>query len=76
LIVSKVRSPNPIEAGNNIRWTMVVVTNNVPDTVTGITISGPLPASHTFRRPRRRDRRLGEDHTRDDARAFIPLVTG
>jgi hypothetical protein len=55
---------------------MVVVTNNVPDTVTGITISGPLPASHTFRRPRRRDRRLGEDHTRDDARAFIPLVTG
>ena len=36
LAVSKVGSPNPVEAGNNIRWTMVVVTNSGPDTGTGI----------------------------------------
>ena len=72
LAVSTVGSPNPVEAGNNIRWTMVVVTNSGPDTVTGITISDPLPAGHTFRRPRRRARRLGEDHTRDDARRLHP----
>ena len=72
LAVSKVGSPNPVEAGNNIRWTMVVVTNNGPDTVTGITISDPIPAGHTLRRPGRRARRLGEDHTRDDARRLHP----
>jgi len=46
LAVSKVGSPNPVEAGNNIRWTMVVVTNNGPDTVTGITISDPAGRPH------------------------------
>ena len=72
LAVSTVGSPNPVEVGNNITWTMVVVTNSGPDTATGITISDPMPAGQRCRRPRRRGRRLGEDHTRDDARRLPP----
>jgi uncharacterized repeat protein (TIGR01451 family) len=48
LAVTKVGSPNPITLGNgNITWTMVV-TNNGPDTATGVTIADPLPAGTTF----------------------------
>jgi len=65
LAVSKVGSPNPVEAGNNIRWTMVVVTNNGPDAVTGITISDPAwPAT-----------RFGDHVAGLGASARITLVT-
>lgn len=47
LAVTKVGSPNPVEVGTNITWTMVV-TNNGPDTATGVTISDPMPAGNTF----------------------------
>jgi uncharacterized repeat protein (TIGR01451 family) len=48
LAVTKVGSPNPITIGKgNITWTMVV-TNNGPNTATGVTISDPLPAGNTF----------------------------
>jgi uncharacterized repeat protein (TIGR01451 family) len=47
LAVTKVGSPNPVEVGSNITWTMVV-TNNGPDTATGVTISDPMPAGNTF----------------------------
>jgi uncharacterized repeat protein (TIGR01451 family) len=47
LAVTKVGSPNPVEVGNNITWT-IVVTNNGPDTATGVTISDPMPAGNTF----------------------------
>src|SRR5207248_1319714 len=44
LAVTKVGSPNPITIGKgDITWTMVV-TNNGPDTATGVTIADPLPA--------------------------------
>ena len=47
LAVTKVGSPNPVELGANITWTMVV-TNNGPDTATGVTISDPMPAGNTY----------------------------
>jgi uncharacterized repeat protein (TIGR01451 family) len=48
LAVTKVGSPSPITVGQgNITWTMVV-TNNGPDTATGVTISDPLPTGNTF----------------------------
>jgi uncharacterized repeat protein (TIGR01451 family) len=47
LAVTKTGSPNPVSEGANITWTMVV-TNNGPDTDTGVTVSDPLPAGTTF----------------------------
>jgi uncharacterized repeat protein (TIGR01451 family) len=47
LAVTKIGSPNPVELGSNITWTMVV-TNNGPDTATGVTISDPMPAGNTY----------------------------
>jgi uncharacterized repeat protein (TIGR01451 family) len=47
LAVTKVGSPNPVDLGSNITWTMVV-TNNGPDTATGVTISDPMPAGNTY----------------------------
>lgn len=47
LAVTKVGSPNPVELGNNVTWTMVV-TNNGPDAATGVTVSDPMPAGNTF----------------------------
>jgi uncharacterized repeat protein (TIGR01451 family) len=47
LAVTKVGSPNPVEIGADITWTMVV-TNNGPDTATGVTIADPMPAGNTF----------------------------
>jgi uncharacterized repeat protein (TIGR01451 family) len=48
LAVTKVGSPNPITLGNgNITWT-IVVTNNGPDTATGVTLADPMPAGNTF----------------------------
>jgi uncharacterized repeat protein (TIGR01451 family) len=47
LAVTKVGSPNPVEVGNNITWT-IIVTNNGPDTATGATISDPMPAGNAF----------------------------
>ena len=47
LAVTKVGSPNPDEVGSNITWT-IVVTNNGPDTATGVTISDPIPSGNTF----------------------------
>ncbi len=48
LAVTKVGSPNPLTLGNgNITWT-IMVTNNGPDTATGVTIADPMPAGNTF----------------------------
>jgi uncharacterized repeat protein (TIGR01451 family) len=48
LAVTKVGSPDPITIGKgDITWTMVV-TNNGPDTATGVKIADPLPAGTTF----------------------------
>ncbi len=46
--VTKVGSPTSQQLGaGNITWTMVV-TNNGPDTATGVTIADPMPAGNTF----------------------------
>jgi uncharacterized repeat protein (TIGR01451 family) len=48
LAVTKSGSPASQKLGaGNITWTMVV-TNNGPDTATGVTISDPMPAGNTF----------------------------
>ncbi len=47
LAVTKSGSPNPDTLPGNITWTMVV-TNNGPDTATGVTIGDPMPAGNTF----------------------------
>jgi uncharacterized repeat protein (TIGR01451 family) len=53
----RVGSPNPVELGGNITWT-IVVTNNGPDTATGGTISDPMPAGNPFVWQQRRRARL------------------
>jgi len=40
-------SPNPVNAGTNLTWTLIV-TNNGPSTGTTASVSLPLPASTTF----------------------------
>lgn len=47
LAVAKVGSPNPDKLPGNITWT-IVVTNNGPNTATGVTVSDPIPAGNTF----------------------------
>jgi len=48
LAITKSGSPATQTLGDgNITWTMVV-TNNGPDTATGVTISDPMPAGNTF----------------------------
>ena len=47
LSITKTASPSPDELGSNITWTMVV-TNNGPDTDTGVTVADPMPAGNTF----------------------------
>ena len=48
LAVTKTGSPSPSTLGSgNITWTMVV-TNNGPDTATGVTISDPVPVDNTY----------------------------
>jgi len=47
LAITKTGAPNPTTTGTNITWTMVV-TNNGPDTATGINLADPLPAGTTF----------------------------
>jgi uncharacterized repeat protein (TIGR01451 family) len=48
LAITKSGSPASQTLGDgNITWTMVV-TNNGPDTATGVTISDPMPAGNTF----------------------------
>jgi len=39
-----------VELGNKVTWTMVV-TNNGPDTATGVTIADPMPSGNTFVSP-------------------------
>ncbi len=46
LSVSKIASSNPV-VGGNLTYT-VVVTNNGPDTATGVTLTDPLPTGTTF----------------------------
>jgi len=41
--LTKVDSPDPVEVGNNITWA-IVVTNEGPDTATGVTISDAMAA--------------------------------
>ena len=50
LPVTKVGSPNPVEVGDNITWA-IVVTNNGPDTVTGVRTADSMPAGNTGRAP-------------------------
>jgi uncharacterized repeat protein (TIGR01451 family) len=47
LAITKTGSPSPTTTGTNITWTMVV-TNNGPDTATGVNVADPLPAGTTF----------------------------
>ena len=47
LAITKTGAPNPTTTGTNITWTMVV-TNNGPDTATGINLADPLPGGTTF----------------------------
>jgi uncharacterized repeat protein (TIGR01451 family) len=47
LAVTKVGKPNPVSVHNTITWTMVV-TNNGPDTATGVKTADPLPMDNTF----------------------------
>ncbi len=47
LAITKSGAPNPDTLPGNITWTMTV-TNNGPDTATGVTIADPIPAGNTF----------------------------
>src|SRR5579884_2448275 len=47
LAVTKAGSPNPDRLPGDITWTMVV-TNNGPDTATGVKVSDPMPSGNTF----------------------------
>ncbi|MFA6956702.1 MAG: DUF11 domain-containing protein [Thermoanaerobaculia bacterium] len=47
LSVTKLDSPDPVEAGSNITWTMTVG-NEGPDSAADVTLSDPLPAGTTF----------------------------
>jgi uncharacterized repeat protein (TIGR01451 family) len=48
LAVTKAGAPASQQLGaGNITWTMIV-TNNGPDTATGVTIADPMPAGNTF----------------------------
>jgi uncharacterized repeat protein (TIGR01451 family) len=47
LAITKTGSPARQEGLGNITWTMIV-TNNGPDTDTGVTISDPIPAGTTY----------------------------
>jgi uncharacterized repeat protein (TIGR01451 family) len=45
--ITKSASPNPVSLGGPITWTMVV-SNNGPNTATGVTVADPLPAGTSF----------------------------
>ncbi|HEV2826397.1 MAG TPA: DUF11 domain-containing protein, partial [Pyrinomonadaceae bacterium] len=47
LSVTKVDSPDPVNAGSNLNYT-ITVTNNGPDAATNSSWSDPLPAATTF----------------------------
>jgi uncharacterized repeat protein (TIGR01451 family) len=47
LVVTNVASPNPVIAGNNITYT-VVITNNGPSTASTLVFSEAIPANTTF----------------------------
>ena len=47
LAVTKADSPDPINVGQNLTYT-VVVTNNGPNTASGVSLSDPLPAGVAF----------------------------
>jgi uncharacterized repeat protein (TIGR01451 family) len=47
LSITKVDSPDPVVAGNNLTYT-VTVTNNGPDTATSVIVTDNLPAETTF----------------------------
>ena len=45
--ITKVGSPKPVTAGNNLSYTLKV-SNDGPDTATDVTVSDPLPATTSF----------------------------
>ena len=45
--VNKTDSPDPVTVGNNLTYT-IVVTNNGPETATGVTVTDTLPSSVTY----------------------------
>ncbi|MBI2780064.1 MAG: SBBP repeat-containing protein [Gammaproteobacteria bacterium] len=47
LAVTKTGTPNPVTAGSNLTYT-ITVTNNGPDTATGVTLRDALPAGGTL----------------------------
>jgi uncharacterized repeat protein (TIGR01451 family) len=47
LSIAKADSPDPVNVGSNLTYT-ITVTNNGPSTATGVTMTDPLPATVTF----------------------------
>jgi uncharacterized repeat protein (TIGR01451 family) len=47
LSIVKTGQPNPVNAGNNLSYT-VTITNNGPSPATGVTLTDPLPAGAAF----------------------------
>ena len=47
LAVSKVDSPDPVTVGQNLTYA-ITITNNGPDTATGVTLTDALPGGATF----------------------------
>ncbi|MBV8518369.1 MAG: ExeM/NucH family extracellular endonuclease [Acidobacteria bacterium] len=47
LAITKTDSPDPVNAGANLTYT-IAVTNNGPDSATTVTLSDPLPAGTTY----------------------------
>lgn len=47
LSITKTGSPDPVTVGNNLTYT-ITITNNGPNTATGVTLTDTLPGSVTF----------------------------
>jgi len=48
LAITKTAAPNPVQAGNNLTYTVTVINNGPTDPATGVTMTDSLPAGVTF----------------------------